>query len=273
MSEVKQILSKVVGMNRQRRVGNPSPDDLWDLVNGYVDKRGRIVGRPGLSHPYNAAGSARAACTFPSGTVGMIRFNGKFHTFHHNSSANGGDSRIVVNVLRHPTGGAATLSAINSVFPFLNRLYVVATFSDDVRKHYWLDEPLAWTATTGIPAEGRVQPTVPSGFYFANIATNSDPAWQANVEVTTGDFKTPTVFTGFKYEATATTGTLPRTGNTEPTWPTVAGDTVIERRYITESQTPPGDDTPGEPPPGDPGPPGGGGYPPFPRTGGPTLER
>lgn len=273
MSEVKQILSKVVGMNRQRRVGNPSPDDLWDLVNGYVDKRGRIVGRPGLSHPYNDAGSARAACTFPVGTVGMIRFNGKFHTFHHNSSSNGGDSRIVVNVLRHPTNGAATLSAINSVFPFLNRLYVVATFSDGVRKHYWLDDPLAWEATTAVALGERRQPTTPNGYYYENTVERTEPAWQANVEIALNEFRQPTTFTGFIYKATATTGTTPRTGNTEPTWPTVAGDTVVERRYITESQTPPGSDTPPAPPPGDPGPPGGGGYPPFPHTGPPTLER
>lgn len=229
------------GVNLKRKSGGADKRDLIDLFNGFVNTEGTVQNRPGLSDPYNAAGSARAALTFPSNTVGVFGFEGKYHTFHASSSSNGGDSRIVVHVLRHPTGGGAQLSKIWACFVFLGKIYVVAEFTDAVVRHYWLNDPVAWTVSTVKQFGDRVQPTTPNGYYYRAATASTIIAWQPQTEKGVGDQVQPTTANGFAYGAATLYGPGPHfTSNTEPNWSLVDGASTFERHYETEDAvTPP----------------------------------
>lgn len=211
---------QVDGMNVLRTKGGASPRALQLLKNGWITSKRTIQARPG----------ADKELTFPTGTVGVFGHRGKFHTFSAAATAAPSDARVVVNILRHPTGGAATLTIIHSVFAFLNRIYVAAEFSDGIKKHYWLDEPGAWLANEALAVGDRAQPTVPNGYYYVVKKTDATPAWSANKNVVIGEYVQPTTPNGFKYRLTATAGATPRTGAAEPTWPKTAGATVTETR-------------------------------------------
>lgn len=225
------LAQQVDGINLMRQKGGASPSALFDLKNGWVTSQRTIKAR---------GGSAKDV-TFPAGTKGCVGFESQFHTFSHAATAAPADARVQVHILRHPTGGVAALAKIHRAFAFLGRLYVVAEFADGVVQHYWIESPVAWTASTKYSYGSTVQPPAANGFYYEMVTLDTTAAWQENAEVAAGDMKQPKVANGFKYEVTATTGTAPiRTSNTEPVWPTTEGATVVERRYITEAQTRPG---------------------------------
>lgn len=247
------------GINLLRSKGGSSPDALFDLVNGWVTPKRTINARPGSVNEASAPG-----------TVGGVGFEDKIHVFAA-TPVSVSDPLIVVNVLRHPTGGAAGLLKIHRAFPFFGRLYVVAEFTDGVVQHYWLEKPNAWEASKQYAYKSLIQPPTATGYFYENITLDATPAWQSGIEVTVGEFRQPRVSNGFKYELMSATGPAPaRTSNTEPTWPTVDGATVTERLYVTDGSAPPGGTTT-TPPPGDGG--GGGGgstgdeYGPFPPVG------
>ncbi len=222
------------GINLMRSKGGASPKSLFDLKNGWVSPKRTINARPGsVKH-----------LTFPAGTIGVIGFEDKFHTFAAIPVTNA-NAEIVVNVLRHPTGGAATLLRIHRAFPVLARLYVVAEFTDGVIRHYWLENPAAWTASTVFSFGDRTIPTVSNGYYYVLKTQNVTAAWTANNTVVVGQFRQPSTINGLRYEVTAVTGTAPiRTSNDEPIWPIVVGATVTERRYLTDPQDDPGTTVP-----------------------------
>lgn len=247
------------GINLLRSKGGSSPDALFDLVNGWVTPKRTINARPGSVNEASAPG-----------TVGGVGFENKIHVFAATPVANT-DPLIVVNVLRHPTGGAAGLLKIHRAFPFFGRLYVVAEFTDGIVQHYWLEKPNAWAATKQFSYKSLIQPTTETGYFYENLTIDATPAWQAVVEVAVGQFKQPRVANGFKYELTAVAGPTPaRTSNTEPAWPTTDGATVKERRYVTVAAVPPGGTTTTTD--GGSGGSAGGEYEPFPPTG-PEVEK
>lgn len=211
---------QVDGMNVLRTKGGASPNALQLLKNGWLTSKRTAQARPGADRELD----------FPAGTIGVLGHNGFFHTFSAVPTAAAADPRVVVNVLRHPTAGPSALSTIHTAFPFLNRIYVVASFDDGVRKHYWLDDPGAWTALEQLDVGDRAQPTTKNGYYYAVKDTDTTPEWAANDEVAIGDFVKPSTPNGFKYQLTAGTGATLRTGATEPVWPTTAGATVKEYR-------------------------------------------
>lgn len=251
------LADQVDGINLRRSKGGASPKSLFDLVNGWVTPKGTINAR---------AGSA-TELYFPAGTKGELVFEGKHHTFSAAAVTGAVDSRVQVHVLRHPTSTTATLAKIHNAFVILGRIYAVAEFSDGLVRHYYLDQETKWTANTILGYGVRRVPTIDKGLYFKITNTSAIPPWQANTVVAVNDERQPRVANNYKYKLTAATGTAPyRTSNTEPTWPTVDGATVKERRYITDSQTDPGDSTPPEPPPVNPTP--SSEYGPYPPSGG-----
>lgn len=250
---------QVDGINLMRQKGGASPKALVDLKNGWVTSQRTIKARPG---------SAKEV-TFPAGTLGVVGFEAKFHVFAHAAVAAPSDPRVVVNILRHPTGGAAALAKVHRAFPFLGRLYVVAEFADGVVQHYWIEAPAAWAASTVYGYGRSVQPVVNNGLYYDMLAVSTIAAWQANVEVALNTERQPTTANGFRYVATAATGAAPyRTSNAQPVWPTTEGGTVVERRWVTEEQVRPGTGTSTGGGTGGTGGSAGGEYGPFPPSGG-----
>ncbi|RME56705.1 hypothetical protein D6779_10105 [Candidatus Parcubacteria bacterium] len=67
-------------------------------------------------------------------------------------------------------------------------------------------------------------PSPPSNSVDVDVDVFGKPQWGANVAVKKGDRRRPTVANGFVYECTVA-GT---TGATEPTWPTISGQTIID---------------------------------------------
>lgn len=242
---------QVNGINLMRQKGGASEKALIDLVNGYVTADGTIKARPGsVLHD-----------TLPANTKGLLGYDGKLHTFHHTTAAETATHKAWV--LRHPTGGAATLRKIHRAFVFLGRIYVVAEFTDNVVQHYWLENPPAWDPTGSPLFLGSMhQPTTPNGYYYEVTGPAGGgalpAAWRPNTRYILGSAvqneKTvqPTTPNNRKY--TITNGTAPvaantyMSGNTEPEWPTTVGATVTERRYVTEPQTQPEDEVVPTPP-------------------------
>jgi hypothetical protein len=81
-----------------------------------------------------------------------------------------------------------------------------------------------------------VEPSIPNGLVFqASRLSDPYPAWAADVPRSDGAFGDygqsvvePTTYNDFYYECVLTGGTNPRSGPTEPTWPTESGQQVVE---------------------------------------------
>lgn len=134
-------------------------------------------------------------------------------------------------------GDTIALSKIHSAEPFMGALYVVAEFENGNVYHYWLQEGEQWQANHVYKLGDLVYPEVSTGIvYRATRLGSANPPWEANVPRYDGSFGSgydisviePTVYNDYYYTCIATTGSNPRSGETEPDWPTVDGATVIE---------------------------------------------
>ena len=227
------------GISRLRDKGGASPETLYDLTNGYVTTAKTIRARPGLT----------TAITLMPGTVGLTAFNSQFYVFSAAPVAQSNPDVTTV-VLPHPSNPARTLTFIHFAQPFLGRLYVVAEFDDGSIFHYWVTNAAAWQANTVYGYLQQVQPTAINGFYYEVTNISNVGAWRAGETIVLNDERQPTTYNGFKFRATSVVGTAPvKTSDTEPTWPTTEGGTVIEYSYggSTPSTAPP-DPTPTYPP-------------------------
>ena len=229
------LAEQVDGMSTLRVKGGASSKGLQLLKNGWITSARTMQARPGADFDR----------TMPVGSHGVIGFADKFHTFSSAPIANS-DPVVDVDILLHPTGGAAGIKEIHKAFVYLGRLYVVAEFTDGVVQHYYLEDPSEWTANTGVEEGEAIQPSNPNGYYYENLTASTIPAWQSNVQVAIGQSRQPRTANGMRYTITASTGNPPPyTGNTEPAWPTIVGNTIVERRYVTDNvQNPPGSSTP-----------------------------
>lgn len=206
------------GIDRQRTEGSPSPNVLFDLLNGYRNAAGKLVSRQGT----------RAIYSLPAGaTKGFCVFNEEFVVFSHEPQTV--PAGVVCEVLVHPTDPTLAIERIHFAGPFLRFLYVVAEFTDGAVFHYWLRSADTWTENTPYTLGFTVQPTVPNGFvYVATRLGDPRPLWAPNVARTVGDEIEPTTPDGFYYEVVDTIGTTPRSGATEPDWNAEDGALTIE---------------------------------------------
>lgn len=210
------------GIDRTRRFGVTEIDRLWRLVNGYVNDAGRVVKRPGF-----VGNDATALCR------GLYGFRGKLHTFCHIPQVNSWPALLVINVLRHPTGGAAVLSKVHSVSLALGSMYVVAEFADGVVKHYWLQPVTSWSPNLKVELRQLIKPTNYLGWVYEITSVPTINAWEPNTVYAVAAQIQPTAGNTFYYEAMATTGTNPKSGDAEPDWPETVGHQVIETRLLS----------------------------------------
>jgi hypothetical protein len=214
------------GINRQRTKGGALEDSLYDLLNGYVSKSKTIVVRPGTVRMYllptNTAGEGQ--------TKGLVAFDGELHVFA--DEAVDVPDGIVVHVITHPEATIAApipLEEINFAAPFMGYLYVSATFTNGDTYHFWLQTGDPWSADTIYSLGDIVSPSVPTGFaYQAQRLTEPNIAWAPNVTRADGDVVEPTVYNDYYYTVVDTQGTNPRSGETEPEWPTEDGAQITE---------------------------------------------
>lgn len=221
------------GINRLRTKGGARADTLYDLVNGYVTEAGTVIARPGTT---------REATLDPL-TRGLTSFQGSLHTYCHVVVTV--PDGFTLNVLVHPDGSEQTgyeiaLEKIHFAEPFMGALYVVAEFEDGAIYHYWLQGGAAWEADTIYASGALIEPTVPNGIvYKATRDSNPNPSWAAGVPRYDGTDMTyqqsviePTTYNDYYYVCVLAQGTNPRSGTTEPTWPTTEGELVTE---VTDS--------------------------------------
>lgn len=214
------------GINRLRTKGAPRADQLYDLLNGYIDQAGGVTQREG---------TIRVA-SLTSQTVGLCAVNGVFHVFA--TSLVSVPAGYQCDVLAHPTDSALTLSRIWYASPFMGFLYVVAEFSNGDVFHYWLQSSGSWQANTVYYEGDIVLPTTPNGLAYQSQRTLAPYAlWSSNTQIAVNTIVEPTTYTGFVYKATAVAGANPHTGATEPTWPTVEDGTVQEFGDFDTSST------------------------------------
>ena len=141
----------------------------------------------------------------------------------------GDDDRVEVEVLRHPSAPETPIKDIHFALPFLGYLYVVAEFEDGLIRHYWLEKGEIWQPGKWYLPGTLVRPTNGNGMAYR---VESDRAgyvpWAPNVARAVDDVVVPIEDNGFRYVVMETTGESPRSGTTEPAWPTHPGETVIE---------------------------------------------
>lgn len=151
-----------------------------------------------------------------------------------------------VDILLHPADPSAELTEIHFAQPFLGALYVVAEFDSDEIFDYWLQSPDAWEAGEEYSANELVVPNTANGFaYRATRYGSAYPKWSPGVSRTAGNGSSvdpsivePTVYNEYYYTVVSTGGDNPRSGSSEPVWPTNDGQTVIENTDGFEATTP-----------------------------------
>ena len=212
LTELKQ------GINRLRTKGGANPENLYDLLNGYVTTSGTVVSRGGTS----------VKTVLPFGTKGMCVFEGKLHVFHATSST-GSNADVTVTILRHPDNLAVDLKEIHFAQPYLKQIYVVAEYTNGDVYHFWIQSTKTWTADTVYKDGDVVQPTVPDGYsYKAKRIDTANQVWAKSVLRAVTDVVEPTTPSGYKHTVIAVEGTKPSSGLTEPTWAITDGGITIE---------------------------------------------
>jgi hypothetical protein len=230
------------GINRLRTKGAAPSDSLYDLLNGYVTQQKTVKVRPGT---YRIA----VLPTDSNGddiTKGLCSFDGELHVF--SAEAVDVPAGFVVHVITHPNSSADNvigLADIHFAQPFLGYLYVTAEFVNGDVYDFWLQTGQTWEANKVYKHGDIVEPTVPNGFaYQATRLTAPSLSWAPNVQRALNDVIEPTVYNDFYYTVVDVQGTNPRSGATEPIWPTEDGQQVTED---ADGVAPPGA-VPTEPP-------------------------
>ena len=211
------------GIDRTRRFALTEVDRLWRLTNAYVNDAGRVVGRPGFS------GQASGG----TGCRGLYGFRGRLHRFSAVPVTNPNPALFTIHVLRHPTNGAAALHRIHYVGMILGSIYVVAEFADGVVKHYWLQPFTTWSSLLKVELRQFIEPTAAVGYVYEVTSGPAINSWQGNTAYVVTNRVQPTSYNTYYYEAMATTGTNPASGDAEPTWPEPAGQQVVEVRLLS----------------------------------------
>jgi hypothetical protein len=216
------------GISRERRAGGASPQVLYDLLNGYVTEEGTVTVRPG---------TLRSA-TLDASTKGLVAFDGTKHVFAAENVAV--PAGYTLHLLQHPGGldeddEVVPIKQIHFAQPMMGYLYVAAEFESDGGSglgtvfHYWLETGPTWTANTAYKLGDVVAPSVANGLaYRAKRASQPSPTWRANVVRDVGDVVEPTVYNDFLYTVVEVVGDSPKSGPTEPDWPTEDGAQVYE---------------------------------------------
>ena len=221
-----QALTAVkAGITRLRDKGGASADSLYDLLNGYVTAARTIRCRPGT----------RIDVELPSGNKGLAWFRGRFVAFSHRVT-DSLDPRSDIEVVRHPSDVDIAVKEVHFALPFLGYLYVVVEFEDGLVRHYWLEKGEPWVAGKVYLPGTLVRPTTDNGVAYR---VESDRAgytpWAPNVARAAGDVVVPTTDNGYRYVVNSVIGERPRSGTSEPDWPTNPGELVIEDVSTTEA--------------------------------------
>jgi len=215
----REVLTTVKGgITRLRTKGAALKDTLYDLLNGYITAARTVKVRPGTF----------LTETLPTGTVGLVAFEGNLHVFS-NTLVSSIPSGYVLDVLRSPDGDSLTITTIHFAEPFMGALYVAAEFSDGGIYHYWVRSASDWEADTEYDLHELAQPTTADGYvYKATRLGNPYPSWTPAAPRAVDDIVEPTTYSGYYFKVISVIGDEPKSGDSEPSWPTNAGAIITE---------------------------------------------
>lgn len=170
-------------------------------------------------------------------TQGLMAFEGALHVFAHEAVAV--PTGFVLHIITHPTDPASHIASIDFAAPFMGFPYVVATFGNGDTYHFWLQSGDEWQPDTIYRAGDIVVPSVDTGLsYQASRLLPPNQSWAPNVVRSLGDVVEPTVYNDFFYTVVDTQGDNPRSGTTEPLWPTEDGARINEDADGTTTDPP-----------------------------------
>lgn len=221
------LTSAKAGIQRLRTKGGAKPDSLFDQVNCYTTQANSVVPRPGTA----------VDTVLPPGTIGLTFFAGKMVVFSDHGVDLTAHPDYTLEILTYPgeldLDNPQTLKRIHFAEPMLGLLYVVARWSDDTVYHYYLSTAEQWQAGHVYGMSAFVWPTDPNGYsYRAHRIGAPGSLWAPGVERKVGDVVEPTTYNGFEYVCTEAYGSPPRSGPTEPVWPTASGAVAIEEADV-----------------------------------------
>lgn len=211
------------GIDRNRNSSPPKDGAFYDLLNCYLGPGHTIKRRGGFAKDQAVAGG-----------IGLTSLAGYLRTFYSGADT-GSNALIKTHKIVCPDGSGSALSKVYYAAPIGGYLYVVAGFANGKTFHFYLDDVNlgVWTANTHFnPGDVRA-PTVENGLHYQVTSVLASQNWAPGIQAISGTTVVqPSTPNGFKYECTALqlpAGiTAAYTGDTEPTWPLVAGQTVIE---------------------------------------------
>lgn len=214
------------GINRQRTKGGAPQDQLYDALNCYVTKSKTIVVRPGTFRMFELP----VATDLSDLTQGLTAFEGTLHVYADEEIDV--PAGITLHIVQHPDATPETpirIAEINFAKPFMGFIFLSATFENDDTYLYWLQTGDEWQAEHVYKLGDIVAPSVPNGLAFqAQRLTEPNIAWAPNITRALNDVIEPTVYNDFQYTVVDVQGANPRSGATEPVWPTEDGAQIIE---------------------------------------------
>lgn len=221
------ILSSVGGINLLRTKGSAKPENLRDLLNGYVDQDGIATSRPG---------SGPVAANYNNIARGLTAYKGELFVFSHVEMYEWepydyyNSPRVKTITIPNRDDPDSPLRKIWFVGEYMGLLYVVAEYMNGSVEHFWMETVSEWKPNT-IYMLGQLVRQVGSGgtyVYRAGRVGDPYPAWAPDVARTLGERVEPTTQNGWYYEVTEANGDTPRSGSVEPVWPTEQGAVVYE---------------------------------------------
>lgn len=237
------------GLDLRKGLSTSDANRLRVLKNAHATEGRTIRKRPGTTK----------VATLEAGTTGLFAGNGKLNTFYGGTGViNHANTLFKSHNVRNESNPALAVSKVHYGDVFNGFMYSAIEYSNGDIEHHYLDAPASWVASTNYSVGDVAGPTVSNSLRYEVVSvvngisawqeyTNvqlgayavpttgnglaykvtdvslGDAAWTATTALTLNKFVKPTTSNGHRYEVT-TAGT---TSAVEPTWPTVAGQTVV----------------------------------------------
>lgn len=184
-----------------------------------------------LFDPEDEAGTTG---NIPGITKGLTAFDGTLHVYAHEEVEV--PDGFTLHIAVHPTEPTLPIFEVNFAKPFMGFIFASITFEESSSAVsagdtylYWFQTGDTWEADHVYKLGDIVAPSTPNGLAFqAQRLTNPNIAWAPNLTRAIGDVVEPTVYNDFLYTVVDTQGANPRSGETEPAWPTEDGAQIVE---------------------------------------------
>lgn len=202
------------GLDLRKGLSTSDANRLRVLKNAHATEGRTIRKRPGTTK----------VATLEAGTTGLFAGNGKLNTFYGGTSPiSHSNTLFKANNVQHNVNAALAVSKVHYGDVFNGFMYASVEYSNGDIRHHYIDSADTFPATTSVKLGSYFQPSTPNGYrYKVTDVSVGETAWAATTAKALAAFVKPTTGNTYRYECT-TAGT---TGATEPTWPTVAGETV-----------------------------------------------